>query len=286
MAKVTAEQREAIRRCQGDSDVRLCVISENVCSRCKRYEVVSGKKQCERCLKWLTDRRLRNKASGVCPNCGRELEVGFTKCTQCRSKSAELRRSDVQSTIEAYGGYVCLGCGETEPIFLTLDHIDNDGGGSKRVVRGSGFYTQQRKSGYKDRIQILCFNCNLAKSRNKGVLVDAKTAFCCSCKGSSTCSHGLSASARSRRRLFLTTLDQYGGQACTCCGEDHPFKLTLDHGDDNGGRHRAEMGNKTDLAAWLRAAGHPQDRNIKVLCANCNSGRARNGGTCPHRRKS
>jgi len=270
--------------------VRLYLIAENHgsdrCSRCKKHEVVVGKKQCQRCLQRLADRRMSNKAAGTCPNCGKPLEPGFTKCSDCRSKAASLRQSDRRAAVDAYGGAVCVGCGETEPLFLTLDHVDNDGGGSNRSIRGAGFYTKLRQSGYQDRLQILCFSCNLAKSRNNGKLMTNQTEFCCSCRGAGSCQHGLSASARSRRRLFLATLDVYGGRACACCGEEHPFKLTLDHADGGGNKHRLEMGKQKDLAAWLRNAGYPQDRNIRVLCANCNSGRARNGGTCPHGRES
>jgi hypothetical protein len=71
----------------------------------------------------------------------------------------------------AYGGYVCACCGETEKMFLTLDHINNDG----NVMRkhhglGASLYKWLLQNGYpKGLIQVLCMNCNIGKWRNKGV---------------------------------------------------------------------------------------------------------------------
>jgi hypothetical protein len=67
--------------------------------------------------------------------------------------------------IEAYGGK-CACCGETEPAFLTIDHMDNDGYERRRDGEQSGaaFYTWLRDQGWpKDGYQLLCMNCNFAK---------------------------------------------------------------------------------------------------------------------------
>lgn len=64
-----------------------------------------------------------------------------------------------------YGG-ACKCCGETEPQFLTIDHINGDGAESRRNGEGSGsnLYQKIKKWGFpKDRFQLLCFNCNCAK---------------------------------------------------------------------------------------------------------------------------
>jgi hypothetical protein len=69
--------------------------------------------------------------------------------------------------IEAYGGK-CVCCGETQPKFLTIDHIH--GGGAKHVRsvgkgRGHSFYYWLEQQGYpKDDFQLLCWNCNAAKT--------------------------------------------------------------------------------------------------------------------------
>ena len=38
----------------------------------------------------------------------------------------------------AYGGYVCVCCGETRRIFLTLDHINGGGTNHRKKVGGGG----------------------------------------------------------------------------------------------------------------------------------------------------
>lgn len=72
----------------------------------------------------------------------------------------------------------------------------------------------------------------------------------------------------------------YGGW-CWCCGETELAFLTIDHVGGDGAEHRREMGN-SKMYRWLRQNGYPQNGRFRVLCWNCNSGRATNGGICPH----
>lgn len=54
----------------------------------------------------------------------------------------------------------CPGCGISEPLFLTLDHIDGRPKGPRKNA-----FKEARDSGWdKTKFQILCFNCNCAKS--------------------------------------------------------------------------------------------------------------------------
>ncbi len=73
--------------------------------------------------------------------------------------------------VMAYGGYRCACCGETEPKFLTLDHIFNDGNAHRKSMRnrGAGIYKWLRDHKYPAGFQILCMNCNHGKALNKGV---------------------------------------------------------------------------------------------------------------------
>jgi hypothetical protein len=70
----------------------------------------------------------------------------------------------------------------------------------------------------------------------------------------------------------------YGG-GCECCGERDPAVLTVDHIDASGAAHRRSM--TQELWVWLEQENYPRD-NIRLLCHNCNAGRAHNGGDCPH----
>ncbi len=72
--------------------------------------------------------------------------------------------------IEAYGGK-CSCCGETEPLFLQLDHINNDGHLDRKVNKTSAkLWAKLKKAGWpKDRHQLLCANCNFGKLMNDGI---------------------------------------------------------------------------------------------------------------------
>jgi len=73
----------------------------------------------------------------------------------------------------------------------------------------------------------------------------------------------------------------YGGYRCACCGITEPFFLSIDHVNNDGGRHRREVGSSTSILHWLRKNRYPP--GFQVLCTNCNTGRHRNGGICPHK---
>jgi hypothetical protein len=71
-----------------------------------------------------------------------------------------------------YGGYVCSCCGETEKMFLTLDHIYNDGRWHRRAQKiksGSATYYWLRRNEWPSNFAVLCWNCNVGKHRNNGV---------------------------------------------------------------------------------------------------------------------
>lgn len=85
-----------------------------------------------------------------------------------------------------------------------------------------------------------------------------------------------------RERDRADALVAYGGK-CACCGETEALFLTFDHINGDGAAHRREMRlNSVELCSWLRKQGYPDD--FRVLCFNCNCGRDRNGGVCPHER--
>lgn len=88
-------------------------------------------------------------------------------------KTKRLQAICREQVFEAYGGYKCACCGETEPMFLSIDHIDNNGAEERRsglyAGSGIGFYQWLRKSGFPPGYQVLCMNCNTGKHKNGGV---------------------------------------------------------------------------------------------------------------------
>ena len=72
------------------------------------------------------------------------------------------------------------------------------------------------------------------------------------------------------------------GSRCACCGEDEPKFLEIDHVNGGGHEHRKKLGGGPNvICRWLRDHGFPKDE-FRLLCANCNRGRERNHGRCPH----
>ena len=84
-------------------------------------------------------------------------------------------------------------------------------------------------------------------------------------------------------RLQHDAVMAYGGYVCACCGETEPLFLTIDHVRSDGAAHRKRLGSLggARFYKWLRDNGYPP--GFQVLCMNCNHGRHRNGGKCPHK---
>lgn len=65
----------------------------------------------------------------------------------------------------------CSCCGETEILFLHIDHIDGNGAEHRReMMRDQGYVSGGnnlpywlKKNGYPNGFQVLCANCNLGK---------------------------------------------------------------------------------------------------------------------------
>lgn len=89
-----------------------------------------------------------------------------------------------------------------------------------------------------------------------------------------------------RRDIF----NAYGNK-CVCCGETERKFLTIDHVNNDGNKERARSksellrrrGGGVHIYSRIRKEGYPA--TYRVLCWNCNCGRAQNGGICPHEAK-
>lgn len=61
----------------------------------------------------------------------------------------------------------CACCGQNEPRFLCLDHIDGGGNAHRKSIGGSNrsaIWWWLKKNGYPPGFQVLCHNCNMAKA--------------------------------------------------------------------------------------------------------------------------
>lgn len=83
--------------------------------------------------------------------------------------------------------------------------------------------------------------------------------------------------ARDREIIY-----KHYGSKCSCCGESNAGFLTVDHIESDGHveRKKGLYTNGSQFYRFIIQNDFPD--NLQLLCYNCNLGRARNGGTCPH----
>jgi hypothetical protein len=75
-----------------------------------------------------------------------------------------------QEIFNKYGGFICACCKETEPIFLTLDHMNNNGAEERRIHGNvEKLWSWLKRNNFPEGYQVLCFNCNAGKHLNNGI---------------------------------------------------------------------------------------------------------------------
>ena len=158
-----------------------------LCTQCGKPND-SDTRQCLRCCevnaRRLRERRQRRIDNKQCPSCG-DCVAGSNKimCEKCLKHGREYLNSKKGKRKEyfeksynklkdevfaAYGGRMCVCCGETIREFLTIDHINNDGAKHRKEIN-TPLYTWLRKNNYPEGFQVLCWNCNSGKRINGGV---------------------------------------------------------------------------------------------------------------------
>jgi hypothetical protein len=140
---------------------------------------------------------------------------------------------------------------------------------------------------------LLCEKCatlhNERRAKRQGVLRELGLCFSgdgnFAIVGSVSCADCLKRNTEKARARYIAlrnrTLVGYGGK-CACCGETIFDFLTLDHVLNNGAKERSTP--DYNLGALYRRvieARFPSE--YQLLCWNCNCGRAKNGGICPHK---
>lgn len=74
--------------------------------------------------------------------------------------------------------------------------------------------------------------------------------------------------------------DHYGNK-CACCGESNQKFLSIDHVNNDGHKERKGKGGSSDrIIRNIIKTNFPD--TYQILCFNCNLGKARNNGVCPH----
>lgn len=92
--------------------------------------------------------------------------IGYKSLLQRRKENKTYTLNIRRKLIEGYGGK-CECCKESEYMFLTIDHINNDGAKERKEFSNDmgKFYRKLIESNYpKDNYRLLCYNCNCCRS--------------------------------------------------------------------------------------------------------------------------
>ena len=130
----------------------------------------------------MTSKTNKPQNTRTTPGCGKPGHdegqfdyKGKKRCRQCRLESMRrsngaLRLRRRRQALEAYGGK-CACCGVSEEVFLVIGHVDGYESTRKTELglksSSSALYHWLEKQNYPEGFQVLCANCNTA--RTKGV---------------------------------------------------------------------------------------------------------------------
>jgi len=152
------------------------------CSNCPN-PALPNKGQCHNCAEKRRRRERARTSKGIC-GCGQPARENRAKCQRCtdihtrwmarpenksrwRANVTEKNRQRRIDVLMHYGGK-CVCCGESEMPFLTIDHIHNDGKKDRDEVFSGYWWRWIIKNNYPAHLQVLCWNCNMAKQHYGG----------------------------------------------------------------------------------------------------------------------
>jgi hypothetical protein len=121
------------------------------------------------------------------PNYKQDYDAAWREKNPDR-QSAYMKKYNLKlkrQVMDAYGGH-CACCGEIELVFLTIDHVEDNGAEHRREIAaakgnswgqaGSPTYRWLRDNGFPAGFQVLCANCNCGKQWNGGICPHQVTA--------------------------------------------------------------------------------------------------------------
>ncbi len=160
------------------------------CSKCKEEKELTefykkkGNKdgwsgQCRPCRRiWEKEWKVKNRDRLLADRRKWYAENMNEERREAKRQSRARNYKKLKNKIFDHYGRECACCGEDNIKFLSIDHINSDGGEHRERLR-SGGHAHRQNSGDKvyrdivkhwpDDIQILCYNCNMGKQHNDGV---------------------------------------------------------------------------------------------------------------------
>lgn len=154
---------------------------EKLCHACqlayyRKYRSENREKDNAAKADWLSRNKDKVRAQGIARRKEKIAAMSAPELDAFRksqNNKAKQQSDAIKATVfEAYGGWVCACCGETERNFLTIDHMRNNGNKlRKEGVHGHGtkFYRWLVRVKFPTDFQVLCMNCNFGKRMNNGI---------------------------------------------------------------------------------------------------------------------
>jgi hypothetical protein len=256
------------------------------CKEC--YATWQHKRQEEKAKEWKVEKNCKICEIPFMPRRPFQTMCGSKKCAQqskqrspyfkaVSQRAGKKRLSKLRESFLSMYGSSCRCCGETQKIFLTIDHKKNDGCAERQRLGGNEPYrtlADAIKIYDPAKYQVLCFNCNCGRNLNEGI---------CPHQGRGGVPYVTDIAGRLyRQRLHEDFLGAYG-KMCACCGESVAQLLTVDHIKNDGGIERKKSKGGEPYKTIRNALTKYQPGRYQTLCFNCNCGKSKNGGICPHK---
>lgn len=223
----------------------------------------------------------------ICSQCGKECQIGFNRCANCRADAADRQRKLKARRI---ANRLCVYCGREQPVdgqrgcvVCNKKRSDMTKKTIKNNPNAKEWHRKSNKKRTQHRIQNgLCVQCGKKSD----------TRLCDDCRLYQLTKGREYREKRpelkqlkleQRQQIRQDVIEKYGGK-CECCGENRWQFLAIDHKNGDGGTERKNLyGSKSGNSGhWYRKLKiEPRRDDLRILCHNCNMAIAFYG-KCPH----
>lgn len=90
-----------------------------------------------------------------------------------QKKARENRQRNRKIVLGHYsnGTFKCYCCGESQYMFLSVDHLENNGAEHRKQIGSSQLYNWLIKNNFPPGFGVMCYNCNIVKGQYGKCLV-------------------------------------------------------------------------------------------------------------------
>ena len=230
--------------------------TNDLCPRCGQPNV-GGKSLCQKHLDQFAAKTLKYRHAridrGLCPQCNKTKEKNQYYCSMCIEKNKPKQQKFYRKKYKYIKeNSLCYKCGQVT--------ADNKTRCEKCSIKDNQIKSERYKDLFKNNLCVIC-------GKNQ---VENQT-YCEECvhkrgewyKESNTRIKNKIERQEESKKVF----DHYGNK-CICCGTKDLDVLSIDHINDDGYKHRKQVGSGATFYRWIIKNNFPPD--LQILCWNCN----------------